>query len=223
MSKSKDASKNPSKKKTILITAGPTIEPIDPVRYLSNYSTGRMGFELARAAKGRNYEVILISGPTSLKPPEGVQFISIKTALDMRKEVFKFFKRADCVVMAAAVSDFRPASVSKKKIKKFSRETFSLKLKRNPDILSELARIKGQRILVGYSLETERPIENAKKKLKSKNLDIIVVNRPIKKSTPFGPGAKDIAIIDRKGHIKTLKSASKAKIARLLLNRIEKC
>ena len=221
MPKPKTSKKRPPKRKTILITAGPTIEPIDPVRYLSNYSTGRMGFELARAAKGRNYEVILISGPTSLKPPEGAQFISIKTALDMRREVFKFFKRADWVVMAAAVSDFRPVSVSKKKIKKVLRETFYLKLKRNPDILSELARIKGQRILVGYSLETERSIENAKKKLKSKNLDIIVVNKTVKKSSPFGPGAKDIAIIDRKGHIRTLRGAHKAKIARLLLNRIE--
>lgn len=212
---------NPSKKKTILITTGPTIEPIDPIRYLSNYSTGRMGFELARAAKARNYRVILISGPTSLTPPGGIRFISVKTALDMRREVIKFFKRADCVVMAAAVSDFRPAAFRKSKIKKISKGTFSLKLKRNPDILAELARRKGQRVVAGYSLETERPVENAKKKLKSKKLDIIAVNKTEKRFDPFGPGGKDIAIIDRRGNIKTLRGASKAKIARLLLNRIE--
>lgn len=212
---------NPSKKKTILITAGPTIEPIDPVRYLSNYSTARMGFELARAAKKRNYRVILISGPTALTPPKGVRYILIKTALEMRRETFKFFKRADGVVMTAAVSDFRPAAVRKSKIKKLSRQTLSLKLKRNPDILAGLARIKGKRVLIGCSLETERPVENARKKLKSKRLDMIVVNKIGNKSNPFGPGAKDIAIIDRKGSIKTLRGASKAKIARLLLNRME--
>ena len=208
-------------KKTILITAGPTIEPIDPIRYLSNYSTGRMGFELAGAAKKRNYKVILISGPTLLTVPDGVRFISIKTALDMKREVFRFFKRADCVVMTAAISDFRPVSVSKKKIKKISKKRFSLELKRNPDILSELARVKNRQILVGYSLETDRPIRNAKSKLKSKTLDMIVANNLGKKTNPFGPGAKDIAIIDRTGRIKRLEKASKAKIASLLLDMIE--
>jgi phosphopantothenoylcysteine decarboxylase/phosphopantothenate--cysteine ligase len=208
-------------KKTILITAGPTIELIDPIRYLSNYSTGRMGFELAKAAKKRNYRVILISGPTPLTIPKGVRFISIKTALDMKKEVFKFFKHADCVIMAAAVSDFRPASFSVKKIKKLSKKTFSLKLKRNPDILASLGKKKDGRILVGYSLETARPIENAKKKLKLKNLDIIVVNRIGKKLNPFGLGAKDIAIIDRKGNIQKLSGVPKTKIASYLLDKIE--
>ncbi len=211
----------PSRKKTILITAGPTVEPIDPVRYLSNYSTGRMGYELAEAAKKRDHRVILISGPTSLKAPKGVQFVPVKTALDMRREAFKFLRGADCVIMAAAVSDFRPASFRKSKIKKFSKETLSLKLKRNPDILSELARIKGRRILAGYSLETDKPIKNAEKKAKSKSLDLIVVNRAGKKFHPFGPGAKNIAIIDRKGGIKRLKSASKARIANILLDKLE--
>jgi phosphopantothenoylcysteine decarboxylase/phosphopantothenate--cysteine ligase len=211
----------PTPKKTILITAGPTIEPIDPIRYISNYSTGVMGFELAKAAKMRGHKVILISGPVSLSPPKGVRFVAAKTALDMRREVLKFYKRADCVIMAAAVSDFRPASPSKKKIKKRSKKTFSLRLKRNPDILSELGRRKGKRVLIGYSLETERPVENAKKKLKSKNLDAIAVNRTGNKIDPFGAGAKDIAIIDRKGHVKTLRDISKAKIASHLINTID--
>lgn len=223
MSKSKEATKSPSKRKTILITAGPTIEPIDPIRYISNYSTGRMGFELARAAKKRNYNVILISGPTLLSPPKGVRFISIKTALDMRRAVLKFIKSADYVVMAAAISDYRPTIVSKKKIKKLSRKTFSLKLIRNPDILAELGKRKRGRILVGYSLETERPIKNAKKKLRSKDLDMIVVNKIGRRFNPFGPGAKDVAIIDRRGIIETLRDASKAKISSFLLDRMENC
>ncbi len=211
----------PTRKKTILITAGPTIEPIDPIRYLSNYSTGRMGYELAKAAKQKGHRVILISGPTRLSPPKGVRLVPVKTARNMKKEVFKFFKGTDCVIMAAAVSDFRPVVRSKSKIKKLSRESFSLKLKRNPDILSGLARIKGRRILVGYSLETDNPIKNAKKKLKSKNLDIIVVNQAGKRVDPFGPGAKDIAIIDNRNNIKKLKSASKARIAYILLDKLE--
>ena len=208
-------------KKTILITAGPTIEPIDPVRYISNYSTGRMGYEIAIVAKKRNYNVVLINGPTSLDAPKGIKSISVKTALDMRRKVLKFFRRADYVVMAAAVSDFRPAAVSKNKIKKISKKAFSLKLIRNPDILSELGRVKGRRILVGYSLETDKPIKNAEEKLKSKNLDIIVVNKIGKRCNPFGPGIKDIAIIDRRGEISAIRAASKRGIAEVLLDKIE--
>ena len=211
----------PSPRKTILITAGPTIEPIDPIRYLSNYSTGRMGYELAKAAERKGHKVILISGPTGLLVPKGVRFIPVKTAVDMKRAVFRFFKGADCAVMAAAVSDFRPVSFRKSKIKKLSKKALSLKLKRNPDILSRLAKIKGKRILVGYSLETDRPIENAKKKLRSKKLDIIVVNKVGKGRDPCGPGAKDIAIIDREGRIKKLRGASKARIAHILLDKLQ--
>lgn len=211
----------PSPRKTILITAGPTIEPIDPIRYLSNYSTGRMGYELAKAAERKGHKVILISGPAAFSAPRGVRFIPVKTAVDMKRAVFKFFKHADCAVMAAAVSDFRPASFRKSKIKKLSKETFSLRLKRNPDILSGLAKIKGKRILVGYSLETDRPIENAKKKLSLKKLDIIVVNKVGKGRDPFGSGAKDIAIISREGCTKKLRGASKNRIAHILLDKLE--
>jgi phosphopantothenoylcysteine decarboxylase/phosphopantothenate--cysteine ligase len=211
----------PPKKKTILITAGPTIEPLDPVRYISNYSTGIMGFELAKTAKDRGHNVILISGPVSLAPPKGVKFIPVESALDMKRETFKFFKTSDCVFMAAAVSDFRPASFHKSKMKKGSKKTCSLRLKRNPDILSELAKARGEQILVGYSLETESPVKNAKKKLKLKDLDVVIMNKIGKKSSPFGSGIKDIAIIDKVGNIKNLRGASKSKIARVLLNKIE--
>ena len=213
------SNKIPAKKKTILITAGPTIEPIDPVRYISNYSTGVMGYEIAKVARKRGYKVMLISGPTSLKAPKGVRLISVKTAFEMRKAVFKFFGLADCVIMAAAVSDFHPVSFSKKKIKKLTKKKFSLKLKKTPDILLELGKKKGRRFLVGYSLETERPIENAKKKLASKNLDFIVVNKIGRKTSPFGTGQKDIAIIDRK-KTEVFRGVSKRGVARLLLDKI---
>ncbi|MEA3305608.1 MAG: phosphopantothenoylcysteine decarboxylase, partial [Candidatus Omnitrophota bacterium] len=111
-----------SGKKTILITAGPTIEPIDPVRYISNYSTGMMGYEIAKAAKKRGYKVVLVSGPVLLKVPKGIKCVSVGTASEMRKAVFKFFKSADCVIMAAAVSDFQPVSFSEKKIKKSAKK-----------------------------------------------------------------------------------------------------
>ena len=222
MPTSKSISKKPSAEKTILITAGPTIEPIDPIRYISNYSTGRMGYEIARAAKKRGNRVTLISGPTKLAAPKGVRFIPVKTAAGMKREAFKFFKHADCVIMTAAVSDFRPVSFSWQKIKKHSRGAISLKLRKNPDILSALSRRKGRRILVGYSLETDNPIENAKKKLKKKKLDLIVVNKAGKTCDPFGEGAKDIAIIDRKGNITKLKGISKTKIAYSLLDMIQR-
>lgn len=208
-------------KKTILITAGPTVEPLDPVRYLSNYSTGVMGFELAKAAKSKNYRVVLISGPTVLARPKGVKVISVKTAIDMRREVLKFFRYADFVVMAAAVSDFRPAAVSIGKIKKKSKGALTLKLVRNPDILQEIGRIKGNKVLVGYSLETGPSFKSAKEKLKSKNLDLIVVNNISKNRSPFGTGSKDIAIIDREGNINALRGLSKEKIAVRILDKIE--
>ena len=213
--------KNPSRK-TILVTAGPTIEPIDPVRYLSNYSTGQMGHEVARMAKKKGYKVILISGPTSLKAPRGVTFIPVKTAIDMRRAVFKVLKNASCVVMSAAVSDFRPVAFSGKKIKKSRKGGFSLRLKRNPDILLEIGRRKAGRVLVGYSLETDNIIKNAKKKLREKHLDIIVVNKAGHGASPFGCGLKDIIIIEKNGRIKRLKNASKAKIAAYLVTKIGK-
>jgi len=211
----------PLKGKRFLITAGPTIEPIDPVRYISNYSTGSMGYELAKAAKRKGHRVILVSGPSPLNPPEGVRFIPVVTALDMKREVFRFFKSADCLIMAAAVSDFRPAVFSKKKLKKHRSRNRQLELKRNPDILAGLGRRKGGRILVGYSLETENPLKNAGKKLRSKNLDFIAVNKASKGSNPFGRGEKDVSIIERRGGITRIKKASKQKIARLFIDLIE--
>jgi len=211
----------PKSKKTFLITAGPTVEPIDPVRYISNYSTGEMGYELAKAAKNKGHKVILVSGPTSLEPPKGVKFVPVRTALDMKDAALKYFSRADCVVMTAAVADFRPAAFSAKKLKKTSKKEYLLRLVKNPDILSELGRRKGSKIMVGYSLESDNHIKNAKKKMKSKNLDIVVVNKVSKQTNPFGGGKKDLAIIPKKGPILALKDVSKQKISHILLDKID--
>ncbi len=206
---------------TFLITAGPTIEPIDPVRFISNYSTGEMGYTLAAAAKERGNKVILISGPTALKPPQGVKFVSVNTALEMRDAVLRHFCDADCVIMTAAVADFRPAHFSARKVKKWAKKEYSLRLLGNPDILSELGRKKGSKILVGYSLETDDHIENSRDKMKMKNLDIMVVNLINRRSSPFGGGKKNFVIISRTGGASALKAVSKQKISHILLDKIE--
>jgi len=207
--------------KNILITAGPTIEPLDPVRFLSNHSTGEMGFELARAAKRKNHHVILISGPTRLTSPRGIRFVRVNRALEMQRAVFRFFGRADCVIMAAAVADFRPASVSNTKIKKKG-GSLSVRLKRNPDILSALGEKKGKRVLIGFSLDTKGLLDSAKNKLKSKNLDIIVANKAGNDLDPFGSGSKDVFIIHKNGRVKAIKKASKRKIAGVILRLAER-
>jgi len=207
-------------KPTILITAGPTVEPIDPIRYLSNYSTGIMGYEVAKEARKRGFRVILISGPTSLRPPRGITFVSVKTARDMKRAVSRYFQKADSVVMAAAVSDFRPSVFRKGKIKKEGRKTLSLRLKRNPDILAGLGRRKGKRVLVGYSLQTDRTLCRAAEKLRKKRLDIIVVNTCGNGAFPFGESTTDVTILDKNGASIPLKGVRKSVVARVLLDKI---
>ena len=143
------------KGKKVLVTAGPTREPIDAIRFISNPSTGKMGFALASAARRRGAEVILISGPTVLVPPEGVNFIQVKTALEMHRAVFDNLEGVNIFIAAAAVADYRPKKVSPGKIKKRGRKTILLQLEPNPDILREVGRKKGKKILIGFSAETE--------------------------------------------------------------------
>jgi phosphopantothenoylcysteine decarboxylase/phosphopantothenate--cysteine ligase len=208
-------------KKTFLITAGPTVEPIDPVRFISNYSTGAMGYELAKAAQERGHRVILISGPTALRPPKGAEFVPVKTAREMAKAASRHFRRADCVIMAAAVADFRPAVFSARKLKKSLKKEWALRLARNPDILSGLAKKKGRKIIVGFGLETDDRIKNAEDKMKAKNMDIIVANKAGRGADPFGCGRKDAAIISRAGGFLAVKGASKRKISHILLDKID--
>lgn len=183
-------------RKRLLITAGPTQEKIDPVRFLSNLSTGEMGFALARAAMRRQYRVTLVSGPTALRPPKGVRYISITSAKELRKVCMKLFPKQDCLIMAAAVSDFTPATSQRHKIS--SREGYMLPLKRTPDILATLSKRKGHRRVVGFCLETRDLIRRACGKLTEKNLDGIVANfYDPKRQIPFGKRLTQVVLIDR--------------------------
>lgn len=161
----------------VLVTAGPTREMIDPVRFLSNASSGMMGYALARAARRRGADVTLVSGPVSLAPPVGVKVINVTTADEMREATMKYFNGATIAVMTAAVSDFRPATTSKGKIKKSASGT-TVAIEETVDILAEMGAKKGRRLLVGFALETSDMVKNALLKLKEKNLDMIVANGP---------------------------------------------
>lgn len=205
----------------ILVTAGPTRERLDSIRFITNFSTGNMGYELAKEASKRGYRVTLISGPTDLSRPKGVKFIQVEGAGDMYKAVRKNFKGADCLFMASAVSDWRPQRMVRGKIKR-GPKNISLRLVQNPDILGEMGRIKDGKILVGFALEANNILKSATEKLKKKNLDLIVANKIDKKSTPFGTGKTEATIIDRDGKSESISNVTKRRIAVELLNRAER-
>lgn len=206
----------------ILITAGPTREFIDPVRFISNPSTGNMGYSLAEAAKKRKHKVTLISGPVSIKPPKGIKTISATTAEQMFESVKKHFKGADCLVMAAAVSDFKAKKISKNKLKKQNTATKkSIELVQNPDILSWAGKSKQKRVIVGFCMETRNLLKNARKKLKAKKADIIVANKIDKHNAAFGDSPTKISILQN-GTTEQIGPISKRKIAQILLDKIER-
>ncbi|MBI4846054.1 MAG: phosphopantothenoylcysteine decarboxylase [Candidatus Omnitrophica bacterium] len=211
--------KNPSSIKKILITAGPTREFIDPVRFISNPSTGAIGYAIAGIAAKKGKEVILLSGPTYLKPPPNVKIFYFESALDLEKLAGKYFKWADCFISSAAVSDFRPRLKEKEKIKK-KNGINSLLLVENPDILKSLAAKKKDKILVGFALETENLLKNALLKLREKNLDLIVANKLSSAHSPFGTARVNAYIIDRRG-CKKYDAVNKVKLARIILDRVE--
>ncbi|MBV6479722.1 MAG: Coenzyme A biosynthesis bifunctional protein CoaBC [Ignavibacteria bacterium] len=184
--------------KKILITAGPTVEFIDKVRFVSNPSTGKMGFEIARAAKDRGAEVTLISGPVMLNDIAGVKRINVTSADEMLKSVKLNLRNKDLIVMAAAVEDFRPVKKVNTKIKKEDKNRFVFEFEKTPDILYFLGKNKKRYKLAGFALETENLLENAKKKLKEKNLDFIVLNNPDIHGAGFGTNTNVITIIDTK-------------------------
>jgi len=203
----------------VLVTAGPTREHIDPVRFISNHSTGAFGYEIAREALRRGCNVILVSGPTFLRPPEGAKFIQVESALDMMKAVKRGSAKANYVFMAAAVSDWRPEGCFDKKIKRRGgRSPRSIRLVENPDILKELGNDK-RYCLAGFALETENLALNAVQKLKDKNLDFIVANRLRKNRRPFGHGKTDILIIDSFGRKKSYKDSTKRALAKIILDK----
>jgi len=203
-----------------LITAGPTREKIDPVRFISNYSTGTFGYELAREARRRGSKVTLVSGPVGIRPPRGVKLIRVESAVEMERAVSREFGHSDCIIMAAAVSDWRVRSVSRKKIKKGS-GAMTIKLIENPDILKNLgARKRKARTLVGFALETGGLVRNALRKLKEKNLDIIVANKLSPKASIFGGAAVDILMMTRSGKRQWYFGREKKELAKIILDNI---
>ncbi|SNX55600.1 bifunctional phosphopantothenoylcysteine decarboxylase/phosphopantothenate--cysteine ligase CoaBC [Thermoanaerobacterium sp. RBIITD] len=205
--------------KKVLITAGPTIEPIDPVRYITNHSSGKMGFEIAKAVKERGGEALLISGPTNLEDPPGIETVHVNTAYEMYESVMKRISNVDIVIGAAAVADYRPEKFEKNKIKKGD-DDLIIKLTRNPDIIYEIGKNKGNRILVGFAAETENLVEHAKEKIKKKNLDLIVANDVTIEGAGFLGDTNIIKIIDKNYNIKEYPIMSKAKVAHLILDEI---
>jgi phosphopantothenoylcysteine decarboxylase / phosphopantothenate---cysteine ligase len=201
----------------VLITAGPNREPLDPVRFISNRSTGKMGFALAAAAWRRGAEVNLIAGPTTLPTPHGVRRCDVSTAEQMRQAVMAAYEPATIVLMAAAVADYRPVRVAKEKVKKAS-GGMVLELERTTDILAELAPRKGPRILVGFAAETEQVTTNAERKLVEKDLDLIVANDVAGTDTGFEVDTNAVTIIDRNGHQKSVPLMSKDEVADHILD-----
>jgi len=214
--------KNDYQGKTVLVTASCTREPIDKVRFISNYSSGKMGFALAKTALARGARVILITGPTSLPAPKGISTILIESAEEMKKEVFKYFSEADIVISAAAVADFRPKEVFAGKIKKEKDENPFIKLERTPDILYELGKKKGDKILVGFAAETENLAANALKKLKEKRLDLIIANDISVKEAGFGSDKNRARMINSKGTTRKLSLMPKIDMAEKILDEILK-
>ena len=208
--------------KSFIVTAGPTRELWDEVRFISNYSSGKMGFAIAEEAQKRGAKVILISGPSTLEPPPGVLFYPIKTCEEMRAKVKEFFLQVDGLIMAAAPADFRPSVREKGKIKKESKEKVILELVKNPDILEEMGKIKREKILVGFCAETQNLQERAKEKLKRKNLDLIVANDLTQPGAGFGEDTNKVIFINRKGEVKDFPLMSKREVAREILNEVKR-
>ena len=200
------------KGKKVLVSAGPTIAPIDPVRYLTNRSTGKMGYAIAEEARDRGAEVILVSGPTNLNPPKNVRIINIKTNEEMKNEIFNNFEWADIVIKSAAVADYKPKEYSKEKIKKGEGD-LNICLTRDNDILKSLGDIKTHQILVGFAAESNDVLKNAEKKLKNKNLDFIVANDITSSDTGFGSEDNKVVIISKNNERLELEKMSKKEVA----------
>ncbi|PLX88190.1 MAG: bifunctional phosphopantothenoylcysteine decarboxylase/phosphopantothenate--cysteine ligase CoaBC [Desulfuromonas sp.] len=204
----------------ILITAGPTRENIDPVRYISNYSSGKMGYAVARQARRRGAQVTLISGPVQLTPPEGVRLVKVSSADEMYRAVMQHASESDVIVKAAAVADFRAAHCAQHKMKKGQSDELTLTLTKNRDILAELGQIKDAQILVGFAAETEDLVANAALKLRNKNLDMIVANDVTDPGAGFDVDTNVVKFLYADGSIDSLSQRSKDAVADELLDRI---
>ncbi|MBV9887718.1 MAG: bifunctional phosphopantothenoylcysteine decarboxylase/phosphopantothenate--cysteine ligase CoaBC [Acidobacteria bacterium] len=204
---------------TVLITAGPTCEDLDPVRYITNRSSGKMGYAVAEAAARRGAKTILISGPTSVETPNAVQRIDVRTAEEMLRAVNENFERATIAIFAAAVADYRSAKAFDQKIKR-EKEPLTVTLEPNPDIIATVARNKGNRLVVGFAAETERVAENARKKLTAKNADIIVANDVTAEGAGFDVDTNVVTLFSRDGRDLALPRMSKSEVAQRILDEV---
>jgi phosphopantothenoylcysteine decarboxylase/phosphopantothenate--cysteine ligase len=207
--------------RTVLVTAGPTHEPIDPVRFIGNNSSGRMGYAIAREAAARGAHVVLVSGPVAIAPPPGVDVVDVTTAQEMRDAVFSRLDQVDAVVKAAAVADWRPADVAGEKLKKDAGAP-QFELVPTPDILAELGSNKGNRVLVGFAAETENLEAAGRRKLEAKSLDLIVVNQVGREGTGFGSETNDAKILSAAGDDEPMRSWTKLELAGAILDRVAK-
>jgi phosphopantothenoylcysteine decarboxylase/phosphopantothenate--cysteine ligase len=204
----------------ILLSAGPTQEPIDPVRYLSNRSSGKMGYAIAEAARKRGAEVILVSGPTSLPAPSGVEVIPVETAEEMLKQLSSRLSWSTVVVMAAAVADFRPRQIAPQKMKKQGRRSATLELEQTTDILSTISGQRTTQLLIGFAAETHDLLLHAREKLASKGLDLIVANDVTRPGAGFGSDFNAATLIARDGHTTDIPLKSKRELADDILDAV---
>jgi phosphopantothenoylcysteine decarboxylase/phosphopantothenate--cysteine ligase len=204
---------------TVLVTAGPTCEDLDPVRYITNRSSGRMGYAVAEVAARRGARVFLISGPTALDTPLGVDRINVRTALEMQQAVRQYFTGASVGIFAAAVADYRPAEPLSQKIKR-SKDPLTIRLEANPDILASVAAKKGERLVVGFAAETDHVAENARKKLSAKNADLIVANDVTAEGAGFDLDTNVVTLLARDGRDLALPKMSKREVADRILDEV---
>ncbi|MCP4581194.1 MAG: bifunctional phosphopantothenoylcysteine decarboxylase/phosphopantothenate--cysteine ligase CoaBC [candidate division Zixibacteria bacterium] len=214
-------SKADLEKYRILVTAGPTVEPFDPVRFISNRSSGKMGYAIAEIAKDRGARVILVSGPVAITPPSGVELVNIETADQMLKAIEAKYKYIDVVIMTAAVADYKPKIYSRQKIKK-TKSDQNMLMTKNPDIISTLAKRRGRKILVGFALETQNLKAAAQKKMLEKKLDMIVANNPTLKGVEFGSDCNKASIFVKGKRATDLPTMTKSDLAGKILDEVIK-
>jgi phosphopantothenoylcysteine decarboxylase/phosphopantothenate--cysteine ligase len=203
----------------VLLTAGPTQEPLDPVRYITNRSSGKMGYALAEAAAARGAQVVLVSGPVHLAPPRGMEVIQVRTAIEMHQQVMARLAPATIVIKAAAVADFHLSKVPEQKVKKTAAR-ISLELDPTPDILAELGRKKGDRLLIGFAAETQSLVQEARRKLESKNCDMVVANLVGGSDSGFESDQNEVTLVIRTGETIPLARASKREIADRIFDQV---
>jgi phosphopantothenoylcysteine decarboxylase / phosphopantothenate---cysteine ligase len=213
-------SKLPLKGKKILITAGPTYEAIDPVRFIGNHSSGKMGFDIANEAANLGAEVILVSGPTHLNVKNtSINLVRVTSAQDMYEACHVYYNNVDVAIAAAAVADYRPKNIANQKIKK-NETTFSIELEKTKDILASLGELKKDQFLIGFALETENEIEHAKQKIQKKNLDLIVLNSLNDKGAGFGQPTNKVTFISKEFEIEPKELKSKEEVAKDIINKV---